>query len=51
MARRKSFGEKLTKELIRLAVTVVFLIVVGWFCFFVLPDLLTGMFMDNLDLP
>jgi hypothetical protein len=28
----------------RLALTVIFLIVAGWFCFAVLPDIITWMF-------
>ena len=48
---RRSFGDKLARELIRLGVKLVFIIAVLWFGFFVLPDILTAVFLDALDLP
>jgi len=49
MRRKKSFGEKLTTELIGVGIKVVFLIFVFWFCFTVLPDILTPLFLDQID--
>jgi hypothetical protein len=49
MARRKSFWQKLATELIWLPFTLAFIFLVAWFCFFVLPDFLTGMFLDTVQ--
>jgi hypothetical protein len=51
VARRKSFGEKLARELRWLPIALVFLLAIGWFCFFVLPDIITEIFRDALGLP
>jgi len=51
VARRKSFWERLATELIWLPFTLAFLILAGWFCFFVLPDIITGLSLDQLNLP
>ncbi len=51
MTRRSSFGDKLARELRRLVVTLVFVVAALWLGFFVLPDVLTALFLDAMDLP
>lgn len=51
MARRRNLGEKLTRELRVLAVSLVFIAAAVWFGIYVLPDMLAALFMDSMDLP
>ncbi len=48
--RRKNFGERLTREMLRVLLTLAFLVLVFWFCLLMLPDILTEMFR-NPDTP
>jgi len=51
MARRKSFWERLTTELIWLPFRIALILLAAWFCFFVLPDILSEIFRSNLPSP
>ena len=51
MARKRDLGEKLTKELRVLAVKLVFIAAALWLGIFVLPDILTALFLDSMDPP
>ncbi len=51
MARRKSIWEKLATEPIWLPFTLAFILFLAWFCFFILPDIITGMFLDAIKNP
>ena len=51
MARRRDSGEKLAKELRGLVVSLVFIAAALWFGFFILPDMLTALFLDSMDPP
>ena len=48
MHRRKSFGDKLARELIRLAFALIFILLVITYGYTLLQDMLTGMFLDTL---
>jgi hypothetical protein len=37
--------------MMRLALTVVFLIVAAWFCLTILPDIISKMLLDNIPKP
>ncbi len=51
MARKRDPREKVAKELRGLVVSLVFIAAALLFGFFVLPDMLTNLFMDPMDLP
>jgi hypothetical protein len=46
--RRRSFGERLKKELVGLGISLVFVLIVIWLALYVFPDLFTEMFQDAI---
>ena len=51
MKRKRTFGEKLTRELTIAGFKLALAVVAFWFCLSVLPDILYAMFMDTLATP
>ncbi len=51
MERERTSGRKTGGEWGGLAIKLALIILVFWFCFTILPDILTRMFMDQLNTP
>ena len=51
MERERTSGRKLGMEWVGLAIKLALIVLVFWFCFTILPDILTRMFVDHLNTP
>ncbi len=49
MRRKRTSGEKLGREVIGLGPKLALIAFVFWFCITVLPDIITQMFLDQLN--
>ena len=49
MGRKRSFGEKVGRELMGLGPKLALIVFVFWFCITVLPDIITQMLLDQLN--